>query len=425
MAEPLPDRESANPYEAAAVRAGWQLVDAYERLTTRAAGQVFGNELRAWREYALDTVADLKPWAPGLHVYETDTCRLRFRRVLDFVLPGERVFDVGFGRGYLAGLLLRDRDVAAYSGIDIIPTFAPHLEQMVEVNGFDPERVRVAVGDVYELDRAEIEQHRPDVVVCCEVLEHVPDPERALECLANALPDGTELLFSVPLHGRLEAVWGHLTVFDAARLRQMIERAGLYVHHIEPVGNIWTIVIASRSPEPSARVAGATGRPRVNVATPLTTAREFVVADADQIVPAGRSTGATVAVEPGLDGAARCTLVATDDGGEICAGVRIPVTGLVSWRLKLGLIDAADVESVHVDLYDGPTHVGSWARLVEWAPPGEKPVNAQFQVRPGEGGFFRQLKVPKAAQADRLLVRFGLKPGGSATLDLRAAYLPA
>src|SRR5699024_2685891 len=93
--------------------------------------------------------------------------------------------------------------------------------------------------------------------------------------LADVLPEGADLLFSVPLFGRLESVWGHLSVFDVARLKRMLAGAGLIAHHVEPVANTWTFVVASKSSEPSERVRQARSRPPHNVSQPLADKRVF------------------------------------------------------------------------------------------------------------------------------------------------------
>jgi hypothetical protein len=40
------------------------------------------------------------------------------------------------------------------------------------------------------------EEDRAEVIVCCEVMEHLYDPQRALEILAGL--DGRRYIFSVP-----------------------------------------------------------------------------------------------------------------------------------------------------------------------------------------------------------------------------------
>src|SRR5690606_12630269 len=97
------------------------------------------------------------------------------------------------------------------------------------------------------------------------------------------LPPQSDLLFSAPLHGRLESVWGHVTVFDVHRLRSMIKRARLVVHHVEPVANTWVMVVASRERAPSQRVLRQSSRPPRNVSRPLVHTYDFVDIDPKEI----------------------------------------------------------------------------------------------------------------------------------------------
>src|SRR5690349_4029415 len=80
------DRQSADPMEAATVRAGWSLVDAHERLSTKGAEKIFGGELAAWYEYAARTVDPLRPagWSDEFPMQEGRNNLLRYRRTMDF-----------------------------------------------------------------------------------------------------------------------------------------------------------------------------------------------------------------------------------------------------------------------------------------------------------------------------------------------------
>jgi hypothetical protein len=159
---------------------------------------------------------------------------------------------------------------------------------------------------VYALERIEVAATGATVVVCCEVLEHLSDPEKALRALADALPDGADLIFSVPLYGRLEAVWGHCTVYDVARLRSMCEAAGLYVHHVEPLANTWNYVVASRGPEPSARVREAASRSWPTAPAMLARAYDFQTVERSQI-RSGRWVARTdCTISPMPNGDVRC-----------------------------------------------------------------------------------------------------------------------
>ena len=98
------------------------------------------------------------------------------------------IHEVGCGEGHLsmllaaAGLQVRGCDLSA--GAIAAARRASHAR------GLD---IRFEIADLYDLEPAE---HGAPLVLCCEVLEHVPDPQRALAVLARlARP---HLIVSVP-----------------------------------------------------------------------------------------------------------------------------------------------------------------------------------------------------------------------------------
>lgn len=410
--QPL-EREVSDPSEAAAVRAGWQLIDAHERLSRRGAEKVFGHELAAWHAYAADTVTELEYHLPNgsVLVPESKKNRLRFRRTMDFARQGDNVFDVGFGRGLLAAQLLKDCGVASYHGIDVVDHYVPTATGLFEVNGLSDAPIHLEAGDLFDLTRDQIEATGAKFVICCEVLEHVDDAEKALKTIADALPEGADLLFSVPLHGRLESAWGHLSVFDVARLKQMLDGAGLYAHHVEPLANTWSIVVASKDPAPSTRVRESAGRPRRRVAVPLSQHRAFVDLTAEELTGIG---GITTSRRSARVAEARFT------SG---SGVSFPVSGLESLRVKFVFTGPEKITRFVVTAYAGDTTVGRWV----WTPgPGEIRKGIQrYSMRPGEAGFeFVSRQHDGVESADHVDVVLELPDGASAELGFSAAYLP-
>lgn len=422
VTEPQLDREVSDPTEAAAVRAGWLLIDAYERLSSKAAIRVFGHEIDAWHAYAADTIKDLA--SPDgrimVEVEQSAANRLRYRRTMDFAQAGDRVFDVGFGRGYLAAQLIRERGVVGYYGIDIIDTWVDDSHRLLEANGLSGADIVLEQGDLFDLTKTQIAASGADLVICCEVLEHVDDAERALRVLADALPDGADLLFSVPLHGRLEQVWGHTTVFDVARLKQMLDGAGLHAHHVEPLANTWSLVVASRSPDASPRVRDASRRPAVRSSVPLVRERRFVDVALDDITAVDTTTS------PDQAGA---TQLGAPDGGHLtCSittrgGLRFPVRGLESLRLALEFTACDDLRRFDVIAQSGAEEVASWS----WTPGPKHPATGRRRVwfRPGEASAgFRAGPHGSTLDVDSVEVVARTTPGRTITVGVAAAYLP-
>lgn len=407
--------EGSDASEVAAVRASWLLLDAHERLSKRGADRIFGHETEAWHAYAADTISELDyTLSDGKElVPETRKNRLRFRRTLDFARHGEVVFDVGFGRGLLAAQLIKDRGVQTYHGIDIVDRYVPIATDLFHVNGLSPQSLHLEVGDLYALTRERIASTGATLVICCEVLEHVPDAELALKTLADALPEGADLLFSVPMHGRIEAEWGHVSVFDVARLKAMLSGAGLYAHHVEPLANAWSLIVASRDPAASTRVRESTGRAARSVSVPLSTHRDFVYVDAADLSAIGPDTALTVR----SSNAVSCTFAT---GG----GVSFAVDGLEALRLRIKLKDPAHLTRVVATAFAGDEVVARWT----WKPkPGElvRGSTLSTAMRPGEVSTqFVGGRHDGAERADRVEVVGTVADGQTATLTVKAAYLP-
>ncbi len=403
-------------------------MDAHERLSTLGARGVFGHELDAWQRYADESIAPMASVESGERTWEIQESpgnRVRYRRTIDFARPGDRVFDVGFGRGYLAAVLLRDRGVASYRGIEILDDKVDGTRDLFRANDLDDSSVFLEQGDLYDLTLASVGD--VDFMICCEVLEHVPDPEQALRVLADALPEGADLLFTLPMAGRLEQVWGHASVFDVARVKQMLDGAGLVAQHVEPMANTWTLVVASRDPGSSDRVQAALSRPPERVSQPLVSHRGFVDVPAEGIGPVGPGSAVTPAAKA-LEAAP--TLPAPHSVGQTVlleatgpGGLTMVVTGLEAARLKIGFFDAAHVQRVVTIGRVGEQEVCRWT----WTPSQPELARQQSRrwLRPGESGpGILAGRHERLEEVDRLDVLLEQPDGAVARMWVAVAYLP-
>ncbi|MGH6945410.1 MAG: class I SAM-dependent methyltransferase [Geminicoccaceae bacterium] len=104
-------------------------------------------------------------------------------------LTGAReVHEVGCGEGFLATRLAAQG--LAVRGSDVSPAAIEQARRRAAALG---RPLQLQIADLYELDA---KRDRAELVICCEVLEHLPDAERALGILARlARP---HLIVSVP-----------------------------------------------------------------------------------------------------------------------------------------------------------------------------------------------------------------------------------
>jgi 2-polyprenyl-3-methyl-5-hydroxy-6-metoxy-1,4-benzoquinol methylase len=100
----------------------------------------------------------------------------------------ESILEIGCGEGHITKLLLNLPE-ASVRATDISNT----LLQEARANVGENERVTFDTLNIYDINPAEM---RSDLVVCCEVLEHLQEPAKGLKLLARASKHYT--ILSVP-----------------------------------------------------------------------------------------------------------------------------------------------------------------------------------------------------------------------------------
>jgi 2-polyprenyl-3-methyl-5-hydroxy-6-metoxy-1,4-benzoquinol methylase len=100
--------------------------------------------------------------------------------------PAQRVLEVGVGEGFLSGWLSERFPEKSFTGIDLAPEDVERLRAKFP-------RVEAHQGSIYDLASLSPPY---DLVLCCEVLEHLPDPARGLDQLASL--GARRLILTVP-----------------------------------------------------------------------------------------------------------------------------------------------------------------------------------------------------------------------------------
>ncbi len=130
---------------------------------------------------------------------------------------GEKdVHEIGCGEGHIVGMLARNG--YRVRGCDIEPTALAVARSEAERHGLD---IPLDQKSVYDLDPRE---DSADVVLCCEVLEHLTDPAAALDRLLAVTRK--HLIVSVPR----EPIWHLLNMARGKYLHALGNTPGHYQH---------------------------------------------------------------------------------------------------------------------------------------------------------------------------------------------------
>lgn len=206
--------------------------------------------LRADATRARSEVRSLRPWPampPNVgEMLQRDGEIVRLHHLVGAVPEGARVLDVGCGPGVVGGTLALHGRLDAYLGVDLSEAKIESARAMAVANDLSP-AIRFEVGDATALPVGRIDELGPDTVLLLEVLEHLREPAAVLASVADAVPDGTRILFSVPILGRIEACWGHRTLFGADAVVGLADAAGVDLETVDEVHNTWAVATVSRS----------------------------------------------------------------------------------------------------------------------------------------------------------------------------------
>jgi 2-polyprenyl-3-methyl-5-hydroxy-6-metoxy-1,4-benzoquinol methylase len=149
----------------------------------------------------------------------------------EVVRPNLQILDAGSGWANYADLMAT-RNGAQVVKVDLSEVAIARLAQ----SSHSP-NVQMVVGDLTSLP---YKDSSFDLVICSQVLEHIPDDVTALRELARVLKPGGQLVVAVPnclrdmapLFHRLEREFdesGHIHEYCASQIRSLVEAAGLSV----------------------------------------------------------------------------------------------------------------------------------------------------------------------------------------------------
>jgi SAM-dependent methyltransferase len=168
------------------------------------------------------------------------SCRAKVRWVEETLRPGHRLLDVGANFGHF---LKEASAVFDATGIEISKAAVDHSLQLFA-------GIRNHVGSIYEPPP---EARGPwEAVTLWDVIEHVPDPRRALETIRDLLLPGGRLYLSTPDAGSAVARamgrrWHyldpvqHIVLFGRRNLESLLEHTGFRVRQTRTFGRHYRV----------------------------------------------------------------------------------------------------------------------------------------------------------------------------------------
>ncbi|MGT2434891.1 class I SAM-dependent methyltransferase [Bradyrhizobium betae] len=153
---------------------------------------------------------------------------------------GRDVLEVGIGHGSYYEILGK---LGRYRGVDIAPENVANSRGRYPGGDF-------AIADICSEEfRARFAPGSVDTVVCCNVIEHIEDDNRAVANMANALSPGGHLLLLVPalqqLYGDLDRLAGHHRRYNKALMLRACAGAPIEIlelRYFNPIGGLaWWI----------------------------------------------------------------------------------------------------------------------------------------------------------------------------------------
>jgi SAM-dependent methyltransferase len=153
------------------------------------------------------------------------------------IKPGFRILDAGCGTGrhICEAYRLKNVDVV---GIDLnVDDLRKATSMLAAMYLEDPDNSRLCVMPMADLTKLPFKNEVFDLVICSEVLEHIPDNVAAIKELIRVLKSGSNLVVSVPRFLPERICWaisesyhqepgGHIRIYRKNELKKMLEDAG-------------------------------------------------------------------------------------------------------------------------------------------------------------------------------------------------------
>jgi len=150
--------------------------------------------------------------------------KMRLRKIIQVsrLNKNDTVLDLGCGEGFLISLLPNVRQTI---GIDISKVALKRAKEIIK----NKSNVELILGNAYKLD---IEDEYFDKIISSEMLEHIPNPRKAMEEMHRILKDTGLAVISVPDEKRIQLIMKMAKLFFLDKLLHTARKQKEYDWHL-------------------------------------------------------------------------------------------------------------------------------------------------------------------------------------------------
>jgi len=199
----------------------------------------------------------LERW-PGITDSEWDTYhsqndQKRLEFLMRYILPKSRIFEIGCGCGFQAGVIAKNiqsepssknsRQEVAYSGFDDDPMKVLSCRNMAVKNKINAEFFKY---NIMDLDEDYLDGFDPDVILFTEVLEHIEKYEEAFAKISKIVKNKRTMLMTIPLKDRLTHVPGHINNFSDEDIKNLCRKNKLNFNESATIADTFSFFLIRR-----------------------------------------------------------------------------------------------------------------------------------------------------------------------------------
>jgi len=112
------------------------------------------------------------------------------------IKPADVILDIGCGQGFLISTIKQYKKI---TGLDISRVYLEQAQKRLK----NKKNIELIFGDAHQLPFKDKSYNK---IISSEVLEHLPDPQKALKEISRVLTDDGTLVISVPDERRIENI---------------------------------------------------------------------------------------------------------------------------------------------------------------------------------------------------------------------------